>query len=54
MKDDGWPYTGDVGVMHPEGYMEIKDGSKGCDYLRRGECVQSRSGLGIVLAPGGR
>ncbi|KAF3435076.1 hypothetical protein FNV43_RR22163 [Rhamnella rubrinervis] len=28
MKDDGWLYTGDVAVMHPDGYLEIKDRSK--------------------------
>ncbi|KAK1587502.1 hypothetical protein Q3G72_013612 [Acer saccharum] len=28
LKDDGWFYTGDVAVMHPDGYIEIKDRSK--------------------------
>lgn len=28
MKNDGLFYTGDVGVMHPDGYLEIKDQSK--------------------------
>ncbi|XP_059623313.1 2-methylpropanoate--CoA ligase CCL4-like [Cornus florida] len=28
MGNNGWFYTGDVGVMHPDGYIEIKDRSK--------------------------
>ncbi|KAK9003694.1 hypothetical protein V6N11_084327 [Hibiscus sabdariffa] len=28
MKENWWFYTGDVGVMHADGYMEIKDRSK--------------------------
>ncbi|KAB1211104.1 putative acyl-activating enzyme 5, peroxisomal [Morella rubra] len=28
MKENGWFYTGDVGVVHTDGYLEIKDRSK--------------------------
>ncbi|KAK3232454.1 hypothetical protein Dsin_004335 [Dipteronia sinensis] len=28
LSQEGWFYTGDVGVMHPDGYLEIKDRSK--------------------------
>ncbi|XAR58097.1 hypothetical protein NMG60_11026481 [Bertholletia excelsa] len=28
LKEDGWLYTGDVAVMHPDGYLEIKGRSK--------------------------
>ncbi|XP_031276994.1 probable acyl-activating enzyme 6 [Pistacia vera] len=28
LKENGWFYTGDVGVMHTDGYLEIRDRSK--------------------------
>ncbi|KAL7135294.1 hypothetical protein ABFS83_11G084100 [Erythranthe nasuta] len=28
MRENGWFYTGDVGVVHPDGYLEVKDRSK--------------------------
>nr|GMD71271.1 probable acyl-activating enzyme 5, peroxisomal [Ipomoea batatas] len=28
MREDGWFYTGDMGVMHPDGYIEVKDRCK--------------------------
>ncbi|XP_021284830.1 probable acyl-activating enzyme 10 [Herrania umbratica] len=28
MRENGWLYSGDVGVIHPDGYLEIKDRSK--------------------------
>ncbi|TVU16552.1 hypothetical protein EJB05_40123, partial [Eragrostis curvula] len=37
---DGWFYTGDVGVMHPDGYLEIRDRSKDV-IISAGENVSS-------------
>ncbi|MCL7024682.1 hypothetical protein MKW94_006429 [Papaver nudicaule] len=28
LKENGWFYSGDVGVIHPDGYLEIRDRSK--------------------------
>ncbi|KAM0946819.1 putative AMP-dependent synthetase/ligase, AMP-binding, AMP-binding enzyme domain, ANL [Dioscorea sansibarensis] len=37
---DGWFLTGDVGVIHPDGYVEIKDRSKD-DIISGGENISS-------------
>ena len=28
MREDAWFYSGDVGVVYPDGYLEVKDRSK--------------------------
>jgi acyl-CoA synthetase (AMP-forming)/AMP-acid ligase II len=40
IRDNGWFYTGDVGVMHPDGYMEICDRSKNV-IINGGENISS-------------
>ncbi|CAN6241380.1 unnamed protein product [Urochloa humidicola] len=40
IRDDGWLYTGDVGVVHPDGYIEIRDRSKDV-IINAGENISS-------------
>ncbi|CAL5029342.1 unnamed protein product [Urochloa decumbens] len=40
IRGDGWFYTGDVGVVHPDGYMEIRDRSKDV-IINAGENISS-------------
>jgi acyl-CoA synthetase (AMP-forming)/AMP-acid ligase II len=40
IRDDGWFYTGDVGVVHPDGYLEIRDRSKDV-IINAGENISS-------------
>jgi acyl-CoA synthetase (AMP-forming)/AMP-acid ligase II len=49
LDDDGWFYTGDVGVVHPDGYLQVQ----GRDHQRRGEHHQRRAEVRAVHAPGG-
>lgn len=46
IRSDGWLYTGDVGVIHSDGYLEIKRQVEGRDHKRGGECVQRGGGVG--------
>uniref|UniRef100_R7WE32 4-coumarate--CoA ligase-like protein 6 n=1 Tax=Aegilops tauschii TaxID=37682 RepID=R7WE32_AEGTA len=40
IRDDGWFYTGGMGVMHPDGYLEIRDRSKD-EIISGGENISS-------------
>ena len=40
----GWFHSGDVGVMHPDGYIELRDRSKDVIISRRREHLHDRGG----------
>ena len=40
IREDWWFYTGDIGVMHPDGYLEIRDRSKDV-IINAGENISS-------------
>ncbi|XWS25068.1 hypothetical protein CRYUN_Cryun27aG0039300 [Craigia yunnanensis] len=40
MREDGGFYSGDVGVVHPDGYLEVKDRSKDV-IISGGETISS-------------
>ncbi|PON75857.1 AMP-dependent synthetase/ligase [Trema orientale] len=52
MSGDRWFYTGNVGVMHPDEYLEIRDRSKGHHHKRQGESEQCGGGVGAVRVLG--
>ena len=43
----GWFHSGDLGVLHPDGYVELKDRSKDI-IISGGENISSIGKLGIV------
>ncbi|KHN39513.1 Putative acyl-activating enzyme 6 [Glycine soja] len=49
---NGWFYTGDVGVMHEDGYLEIKDRSKDV-IISGGENLSSVEVESVIRASGG-
>ena len=48
----GWFHTGDLAVMHPDGYVKIKDRSKDV-IISGGENISSLGGRGAVPPSGG-
>ena len=49
----GWFHTGDLGVMHPDGYIELKDRSKDI-IISGGENISSIEVEQRALPPPGR
>ena len=48
----GWFHSGDLAVMHPDGYIEVRDRQKDIDFGRREHFVD-RGGEGAGRASGG-
>ena len=48
----GWFHTGDLGVRHPDGYIEIKDRAKDIIISGGGKHLQPGSRRGTLQAPG--
>ncbi|KAJ6975402.1 hypothetical protein NC653_031298 [Populus alba x Populus x berolinensis] len=47
---DGWFYTGDMGIMHQDGYLEIKDRSKDV-IISVGENISSVEAESVLYTP---
>ena len=47
----GWFHSGDLGVKHPDGYIQLKDRSQGHHHLRRREHLVDRGRGRPVPAP---
>ena len=48
----GWFHSGDLAVMHPDGYIELRDRQEGHHHLRRREHLDHRGRAGDLRPPG--